>query len=244
MRLRFGLEALSQISRGFRRTMTEGGKKKTGGVVVGPRAFVSAALHAVTYRRDAVHGVLLGTWEEGEQGGGGGGGTTTAVVTDAVPVSHGAPTRPVVEAALGLVRQSIGKQGPAPGASDVVGWYTAPALLEDGEPGPVALRMAANLAAGDSDPVLLVLQNEALAACCRGEGGAAAAVKALGRDFGNQWLESLTCAVREEKVAVAALREARQQSLQNTDFVAHLDGPPSSSWYPNQELSKLITKLS
>ena len=91
-------------------------------VLVQPLAAMTA--HCQTHPNESVHGILLlGRCETASS-------SEVVVVTEAPPV---------VEAVLGLVMQNHDK------TTIVVGWYMAPMLLEDTRPGPVALRMVANL---------------------------------------------------------------------------------------------------
>lgn len=186
-------------------------------VVVQAQAFVSIALHAICHKTDPVHGILLGTSKQ-----------NTIVVQDSVPVCHGAPTRPIVEACLGLVADRT-----------VVGWYTVPMLKDDTHPGPVALRMAASLNSPSVEPTLLVLDNVALGKLIKAEGDIVA-IKAYGKDFGQQWLKPIACTVENSAGARRATREAVQQQVQLNDFVDHLEGSASTFWYPNNDISKIV----
>lgn len=206
-------------------------------VVVQPKAFVTIVLHATQYPYDSVHGILLGRRNE----------TTTLI--DAVPVSHGAPSKPIVEMALGLVEANSDRD------VEVVGWYTAPKLKDDTQAGPVALRMVASLATSpaNNNPVLVVVQNDALGNLMKKEEGAAAqndsapdVLNAYGKNSGgNQWLDNLNLTLEDSRKSAMASREASLQQIKLIDFVDHLDNnDPSScsSWYPNQSISKVVNK--
>jgi|UPI000581A15F hypothetical protein len=189
-------------------------------VNVAPKAFCAMALHAATYKNSSVHGILLGSSTKG-----------VIVVEDAVPVSHGAPTKPLVEISLGLVQ--------AKSDHTIVGWYTAPELFSDSRPGPVALRMTANLATGTIEPTLIVLQNGPLSKCLGGEGKADGVLQAFGKDFGQQYLESVETAVQDGPKASRAVQEAFKDSTKLEDLEDHLKGPQHASWYPSSALSNL-----
>ncbi len=137
---------------------------------------------------------------------------------------HGTPTRPLVETALGLIQTNIGQK-------TIVGWYTAPALLQDTKAGPVALRMVANLETDDVEPVLLVLQNEKLAACRKGEGTAENLLKAFGKDdLGGQWVRPLECTIKDASSAIEQMKTGTSSSPTIHDFVDHLEGSASTPW--------------
>jgi hypothetical protein len=194
-------------------TMTKGKDGSKRKVVVQPQAFVEMTLHAVRHKHEAVHGLLLGSCEK-----------NVITITDAVAVSHGAPTRPLVETAIGLAQAKT--------EATIVGWYTAPPLLNDTKPGPVALRMAANLETDKVDPTLIVIQNAALAASLKGEGKPDDVLQALGKDFGKQWLDPLEISLENPSNALKSVKDAVEKGVQLNDFVDHLDGDVISPWYP------------
>lgn len=192
--------------------------------VVKPQAFVTMTAHAISHRNSIVHGLLLGS-VSGD----------VVSVEDAVPLSHSAPTKPLVEIALGLISSKTTLQ--------VVGWYTSPSLYKDKHPGPVAVRMASSLATGPIEhPVLCVVENEALGKCVSSAGEASGVVKAYGKDFGEQWLEPLKLTVEDSTKAGKATREAAEQNVAVPDFVDHLDAEPNSTWYPNPEIESVLRK--
>lgn len=231
--------------------MTSSGSKQpataaaASSVVVKPQAFVSIALHAKKHAYESVHGILLGRREAKNSKED----DTILYVTDAVPVSHGnAPTKPIVEMAIGLVEASADEK------SQIVGWYTAPMLKDDKKAGPVALRIAASLKrpadadhrAAAGDPVLVVVQNEELGNLMEGDGSSGEALKAYGRDFGGQWLEDAKLTVEDSAKARKATREAASQNIDVIDFVDHLEtdisSPSSQNWYHNKEIASLVSK--
>ena len=209
--------------------MAKDEKDNKNSVEVSPRAFVVMAMHATRHRNDSVHGVLLGSYEN-----------NLTKVRDAVAVSHGAPTRPLVETAIGLIESSLKPDD----KTKIIGWYTAPMLLEDNRPGPVALRMTAGLASDSMEPALLVIQNIALAECLRGEGKVDTVLQSFGRDFGQQWLEPIKTTVNDTSKACQAAKKAyKSESVALNDLVDHFEDPDLSPWYPNKNLTKQLDKL-
>lgn len=201
--------------------MTDGKSK----VVVRPKAFVAMMLHGTTHKNEVVHGILLGTSKGG-----------ILTITDAAAVSHGAPTLPLVETALGLVQ--------AKSEDTIVGWYTAPLLLKDSRPGPVALRMVASLETDTNAPALLVLDNSALAACLNDTTVPESTIKAYGKDsLGKQWVDPLVLTLEDSQSGFRALKEAVAQNVGAEDLEDHLSGPASSPWYPNPSLANVLAKL-
>lgn len=195
------------------------GKKQS--VEVSPDAFVSMVLHAGQNPTTVVHGFLVGSTTNG-----------TVKVTKAIPVCHETPSRPLLETAMGLL------------AEDVVGWYTAPERLSDTHPGPVALRIAASLAdASKDEPVLIVLDNEELATCLRGENPKGSVLKGLGKDFGQQWLEPLSLNVTNESKTHAAASSAFEGDIKVVDLVNHLDDDDHPDWPTNAALAKHVASV-
>ncbi|GAX15028.1 hypothetical protein FisN_12Lh276 [Fistulifera solaris] len=185
-------------------------KQSVQAVSVEPSALLCITQHAAAHPYEAIHGVLIGP--------------RAGIVQAAIPVCHGTPTRPLVETALGLIQTNIGQK-------TIVGWYTAPALLQDTKAGPVALRMVANLETDDVEPVLLVLQNEKLAACRKGEGTAENLLKAFGKDdLGGQWVRPLECTIKDASSAIEQMKTGTSSSPTIHDFVDHLEGSASTPW--------------
>ena len=180
-------------------------------------------LHATSFQNQTVHGLLLGKSKAG-----------AVDVQEAVPVSHGAPTKPMVEIALGLVEAKSDLQ--------VVGWYTAPSLLEDTRAGPVALRMATTLAVNSIEPILIVVQNQGLSNILKDKGGTKVeeAIQAYGKDFGGQYLEAVTTYVEASSKASAAVRAAFEKGVKVADLVQHFEEDASQAWFPNPEIDKLL----
>jgi len=206
---------------------------KKSSVEVAPAAVVAMMLHASNHVHEAVHGILLGKHDNDK-----------ISVTEAVPVCHGAPTHPLVEAALGLVEKlSENKQ------VVVVGWYVSPRLFDDDKPGPAALKIVSSLVTTNSDdkePTLLVLQNKSLAKVWQDgdEKAVAESIQALGKDFGKQWLEPLNSSIASagKKNTASLVQKGRNEKLQVMDLVDHFeaDDPTIAKWYPNESLTRFV----
>mmetsp|Transcript_23089 Transcript_23089/g.38163 ORF Transcript_23089/g.38163 Transcript_23089/m.38163 type:complete len:213 (+) Transcript_23089:112-750(+) len=206
--------------------------KKKNSVEVSPESFVSMVLHAGQNPTTVVHGLLLGSFS----------GNDKVVITKAIPVCHETPTKPLLEIALGIVSAS------ADGKDVVVGWYTAPERLTDTQPGPVALRIAANLGSDDAskEPVLLVLDNAALADCLKGDDSSKdAVIKAFGKDFGQQWMDPLDkiTVTKESKARAAAASAFSNADIVIVDLVNHLEDDGAADWMTNTALTKHIAKV-
>jgi hypothetical protein len=192
--------------------------------LLSPEAFVAMLLHAANNGTTVVHGILIGSFSSGK-----------VTITKAIPVCHETPTKPLVETALALVAASTDE--------DIVGWYTAPEHLADTKPGPTALRIAANLATESEDSVLLLISNEGLGQCLRGDKTRSSVITALGRDFNEQWLEPLELNMTEEGKAMEAAKAAFSAKLDVPDLVDHWDHS-TSTWFTNDPLAKLVAKHS
>ena len=190
-------------------------------VIVKPEAFCAMSTHAANYPNDEIHGVLLGKFED-----------KTSTVYESVPVAHGPPTRPLAELALGLI--------PSLTEYDIIGWYTAPMLLEDTKPSPVALRVASSLKSGSIEPTLILLKNEAIATCLKG-GSASESLQALGKDFADQYLDEIETTIEKSETLSKAAQSCKEISV--IDFSEHLDKPTHAEWFPNKELKRIIGSL-
>jgi hypothetical protein len=198
--------------------------KPKSNVDVSPESFVSMVLHAAQHPTTVVHGLLLGSFK----------GNTVHVVK-AIPVCHETPTTPLLETALGLAGAAL--------EESVVGWYTAPERLGDTQPGPVALRIASSMATIDNtDPVLVVLDNEGIVSCLKGE-SKSNVMFAFGKDFGQQWMEPLPLKVISEPKARAAAKSAFDDGIRVVDLVNHMDDESFTDWISNAELTKHMEKV-
>ena len=224
-------------------------------ITMTPLASLSMALHATRHSTEAVHGVLLGYHDNNNN---------EWIVTDAVPITHGTPTLPIVEVALGLLPHCIGKQPEQSDSSSattitttrarqIVGWYTAPMLLHDTQPDPLALRMMTNLAqaaatatdatttsstsqlltvAAATNLFLVVVQNEALASFLNGKTDdssvpATSFIKAYTKDTTtNQWLKPIMddmIAIPGRDAITVAMTKANDQGLVIADLLDFYD---------------------
>ena len=200
------------------------GKDNQTSILLSPEAFVAMLLHAAQNGTTVVHGILIGRFLGDE-----------VTITKAVPVCHETPTKPLVETALALAAASTD--------DDIVGWYTAPEKLEDHTPGPTALRIAANLATDKKDSVLLLLSNEGIGQCIRGDKITISEIKALGRDFSDEWLQPLELTLTQETQAREAANEAFALKLEIPDLVDHWNNS-TPNWFTNNALTTLMAKLS
>ena len=214
-------------------------------------ASLAIALHGIRHSTEAIHGVLLGY--RSDVGGGG-----EIIITDAVPITHGAPTLPIVEVALGLLPHCMKNNTNTKNknaAIQIVGWYTAPMLSNDTKPDPLALRMIANVAQASTsplvmtDPILMVVQNELLASFVKGLPVKSPFLKAYTKDSTNQWLKPIDDAsitIEDRDDIVRALEKAKDQGIVISDLLDFYDesSTPSTSstvyWYPNDKVVALL----
>lgn len=218
--------------------MVDSGDKKDS-VTIAPQVFALMAAHAASHPTSAVHGILVGSRIGNE-----------VTVVDAFPVCHENPTKTLVETSLSIIQSNLD------GNKDkhsIVGWFTAPELLHETKPGPVALRIVANLATvmGEEEPVLLVLNNEfivnLLAIGSQGESlTASRAIQAFGKDFGMQWMEPIDdLSVNDDskitKAVIAMLSEGNEIRIVK-DLVDHWDQGTSSEWTSASSLVSITSK--
>ena len=219
--------------------MVERSNKKES-VTLAPQVFALIAAHAASHPTSAVHGILVGS-RNGDQ----------VTIADAFPVCHENPTRTLVETALSLVQSIIeGKN------QTIVGWFTAPELLHETKPGPVALRIVANLAAamdsnGEGEPVLLVLNNQSILKLLATDEKdssmkASQTIQAFGKDFGMQWMEpienlSIEDESRSTKAVMSMLKQENDSHVVN-DLVDHWDQGATSEWTSASSLTTFANK--
>ena len=192
--------------------------------LLSPEAFVAMLLHAAQNGTTVVHGILIGRFS-----------SDNVTITKAIPVCHETPTKPLVETALALAAASTD--------DDIVGWYTAPEKLTDYTPGPTALRIAANLATDKNDSVLLIISNEGIGQCLRGDKATVPVFKALGRNYSDEWLQPIDLLVTQETKAREAAKEAFASKLDIPDLVDHWNNS-TPNWFTNDALAKLVAKHS
>jgi Uncharacterised protein family (UPF0172) len=203
-------------------------------IIVSPKAFVVMALHSVRYSHESVHGILVGRIDTEKR---------VINVDDAIPISHGPLTLPIVESVIGMIQIHLRDNNPS---WTIVGSYTAPMLLDDNKANPVALRFAANLASGSDglDPTLLVLQNTNIAEAVKnGIEMSEPAIKCFGRDFGNQWLDPISCQLNKHKGEYVGtlLPMFIAKGITVNDFVEHLNSPTTILWYPNDKIDAILS---
>ena len=95
-------------------------------------AYTKMMLHATTNTTTQIHGILVGT--------------SSSNITDAIPVCHTPPTKPILDMALRLAQAYIADNDS--GSSQIVGWYTANERSNDDTPSPPTWKIVQNI-----DPV-------------------------------------------------------------------------------------------
>ena len=189
-------------------------------------------IHGLTYPTTSVHGILVGKKTS----------STTVHVTDAYPVCHETPTRTVVDLAISLVASKVEEDGEE--KKEIIGWYTAPEILEDSAPGPVALRIAANIASASASPtVLVVLNNSGLVELVAGGESCTSFLSAFGKDFGGQWMENIKdVKVQDDEKAVGGIRKGvtatKGEGGSVKDLTDHWQSGASSEWTTSSNLEK------
>ena len=185
-------------------------------VSVEPHAFVVMAVYAAQHAADEVHGLLVGKRV-----------ANNVIVSSAIPVCHETPTKPLVETALELVQSHIEDDK----SLKIVGWFTASEMLSDDKPGPVALRIVANMEIDAEKPVLLVLRNKGIGQLVCGEENAVpSVVHAYGKDFGQQWMDPLELSVRQVAEATRAAKSLFEEGKFARDLIDHWAEGNSSEW--------------
>lgn len=190
-------------------------------VEVSPRALVVIAAHAARHRYASVGGFLLGTSSEN--------------VTGAIPVVHGPLTQPIIDIALSLLDAETVKL--------IVGWYTAPRLLMDTRPDAVSLRVAAQMANDELEPVLLLVQNEKLSEFMENKKENACFVQGLARDFGNQWLEEIETTVGTKEYGNIVDAISSKTSFPVNDLLDHFQDI-NLAWFPNKKVEEFMASQS
>jgi hypothetical protein len=200
-------------------------------VTIAPEVFALMAAHASCHSTTVVHGVLLGNRTKKDE----------VVITDAFPICHENPTKVLVETSLSLLLSVLEGVDDDDSKKYIVGWYTAPELLGESKPGPVALRIVASIAAGHGtagEPVLLVLNNDQMVKMfAREENDPGSCIQAFGKDFGVQWKEPLNSSVSESQKALKAILN---ETIQVKDLVDHWEAGTSSEWTRALSLTKYI----
>jgi hypothetical protein len=85
-------------------------------------AYTKMMLHATTNPTTQIHGILVGT------------NSSNITITDAIPVCHTPPTKPILDMALRITQAFIADDDT--GSSQIVGWYTANERSNDDKVSP------------------------------------------------------------------------------------------------------------
>lgn len=205
----------------------------TDSVTISPEVFALMGVHASCHPTTPLHGVLVGNRNKSKNG--------EVEITDAFPICHESPTKILVETSLSLILSVL--EDDNNNKKSIVGWYTAPELLDETKPGPVALRIVASIAAAASatggEPVLLVLNNDKIVKLFeKEETDPNSCVQAYGKDFGMQWMEP----VKSTKVTDSpkAVKAVLNDKLQVKDLVDHWEAGTSSEWTTASSLTKYM----
>jgi hypothetical protein len=195
--------------------MSDESAKKT--VVIEPHAFACMVAYAARHSTSVVHGAVVGSASE-----------TELSVSSVFPICHDeTPTKPLIDTALAMVASTLDGDE----SKKIIGWFTAPELLEDLQAGPVALRIVANLDGDSADKVLLVLRNQEVGDIVNNESTkASSVVGAFGKDFGSQWMEPLEVTVSNEVDAAGSARKEYESTTAVTDLVDHWKSVTTSEW--------------
>lgn len=185
-------------------------------VTISQQAFLAILLHAKSYRTTAIHGLLVGSLSE-----------NNIVVSHAFPICHETPTKPLVDSALAMVESELSGDK----LNTIVGWFTSPEILGDNKAGPVAMRIAANLALEEIDPVLLVLQSDILGKMTSGDDIVASqCLRLYGKDFGKQWMELLEVDVMDDLSTKERAIELLEKGLEINDLSEHWEKGSMFEW--------------
>jgi hypothetical protein len=233
-------------------------------VVVSPMAHTKMLLHACQNPYSQVHGVLLGTF--GTQSSDGDGPVLT--LTDAIPIFHSSPTKPLLDMGLQLIEAHTTNTSRGGGVgSGIVGWYSANERLGDDErPGQAALRVVGGIAAGldgmgkspptHAEPVAVLVSNRGAVGVLGGDDNDVADLKVFGRDRVNkqQWIrmyapDYVKCSSTSKKFVREACAEAAEAGGVSPiiyDFEDHLDGGAENlaarDWLTNIAVSNRVRK--
>ena len=207
------------------------------------------ALHAAKHGHGPIHGILIGTRSSSPTS------PASLEVTDAVPVCHEDPTKPIVDMSLRLVdgHLSIKNDG-----TRIVGWYSANSNAGDDGPSPSARRVASCLSAEEAEGggcVLLAVSAGRVAACLAGGGpgpicdayeadaksGAYTRLvdgtRIASEDDGERLGEVIRSAIRSsgEGEGDVAAGGSGTPKLSICDFVDHLEDCGRGDWIENRE---------
>mmetsp|Transcript_9559 Transcript_9559/g.26793 ORF Transcript_9559/g.26793 Transcript_9559/m.26793 type:complete len:240 (-) Transcript_9559:3515-4234(-) len=230
-------------------------------VVVGPMAHTKMLLHACQNPYTQVHGVLLGSFGTRQSSGGVG---PELTLTDAIPVFHSSPTKPLLDMALQLIEAHTANS--SRGGGGIVGWYSANERLgDDDRPGQAALRIVGGIAAGldgmgkapptHAEPVAVLVSNRGAVDVLGGDDNVVADLKVFGRDrvHRQQWIkmyapDHVKCSSTGQKVVreVCSVDAEVSAAPAIYDFEDHLDGGAENlatrDWLTNTIVTNLVRK--
>lgn len=189
----------------------------TENVTVGPLALTMIALHAASYSTSECHGILIGSFQDSK-----------FKVTDAFPVCHENPTKPVIESALALALSKIQSDS---SDSSVIGWYNVPEMAKSVKPEAGPLRIAASIDGGAGKAVLVIVSKASLGELLSDKDSSLGDhfLSAFGKDFGKQWKEKLQASFSSEECALKAVRALADDKMV-FDLVDHWLTPSSGEW--------------
>lgn len=204
-----------------------------GEVAMSPLAFTMIAMHSSSYPTKQVHGVLIGSSK----------GSNVLNVTDALPICHESPTKPLVEAALAISMSSLDGSS----SSKIVGWYSVPELIGDEKPSAADLRIVAGLeGVVETTPILVTVSKSALeklASSSGRGGGEEQLLAAYGKDFGKQWKEKLPASISSKESATKVAQAASASGEKCVyDLVDHWLDSSSREWPRTTGLQEIIKK--
>ena len=224
-------------------------------VSVSAVAHTKMILHAFRNPHSQVHGALIGSFDKQSTDG-----PPVLQVSDAIPVFHSSPTKPILDMALRLIEAQVSGCTESVG---IVGWYSANERLgDDARLGQAALRIVGGLASGfeamgkslltHGEPVAILVSNKDMVEFSKVGGGKtdAACLKVFGRDSRKRWLRpyasgSVKCTSTSSKTArTACLEDAKLMPF--CDFEDHLDGEGvelgARDWLTNAVISSFVQR--
>ncbi|EJK73068.1 hypothetical protein THAOC_05327 [Thalassiosira oceanica] len=213
------------------------------------------ALHAAKHGHgNPIHGILVGRSSSPTSP------ASSLEVTDAVPVCHEDPTKPIVDMSLRLVDGHLSVKNDG---TRIVGWYTSNSNAGDEGPSPSARRVASCLSAeeggGGGGCVLLAVSAGRIAGCLAGEcpGPICDAYEADGKSGAYTRLVDGTRVASEDdgarlgEVIRSAIRSSGEgegdaaaggggSQLSICDFVDHLEDCGRGDWIENREVGRFV----
>lgn len=194
-------------------------------------SLIGMILHANQHRTVSVHGILIGSYDDDGKD------AAKVNVTGILPVCHEVPTKPLIQTALGLAQSMLEEDNKD--RQVIVGWYTAPELLSQDKPGPVAQRLVANMDMGGdddktkskNDPILVSIVNDKVGDLINGlEVSPSDALRAFGRNFSDQWMEPLEVELLGGAGNLDGIKNMYNGGM--IDLVDHWQSKTLSEWKP------------